>query len=73
MQSFIAETGNFTGTTVTITGEEYHHATLSCRVKTGELIGVTDGRGKRDKDNKDEVQCCIILPPGMDNGSQSEG
>ena len=20
-----------------------------------------------------EIQCCIILPPGMDNGSQSEG
>lgn len=28
-------------------GEEHHHATHSCRVKTGELIGVTDGCGRR--------------------------
>jgi len=32
---------------VDLTGGEYHHATRSCRVRIGEEIGVTDGRGRR--------------------------
>jgi len=47
MQNFIAEPEGFTGTTVTIDGDEHHHATRSCRVRPGEIIGVTDGAGKR--------------------------
>jgi len=47
MQNFFADSVNFSIDTVTLTGEEHHHATRSCRVKTGELIGVTDGCGKR--------------------------
>ncbi len=47
MQNFFTDSVHFSNDTVTLTGEEHHHATRSCRVKTGELIGVTDGRGKR--------------------------
>lgn len=47
MQSFIADSAAFTGDSVTITGDEHFHATRSCRVRPGELIGVTDGRGRR--------------------------
>ena len=47
MQNFITDRTQFTDTTVTLTGAEHHHATRSCRVRTGELIGVTDGCGKR--------------------------
>ena len=47
MQNFFTDNVNFSIDTVTLTGEEHHHATRSCRVKTGELIGVTDGCGKR--------------------------
>ena len=47
MQNFITERTQFTDTIVTLAGAEHHHATRSCRVRTGELIGVTDGCGKR--------------------------
>ncbi|MFC1692413.1 RsmE family RNA methyltransferase [Candidatus Latescibacterota bacterium] len=47
MQNFIAEPDSFTTDTVSLTGEEYYHATRSSRIKTGDIIGVTDGRGKR--------------------------
>jgi len=47
MQNFIADTSGFTGTTVRLEGEEHHHATRSSRVRIGELIGVTDGHGRR--------------------------
>ena len=47
MQNFFTESSCFTETKVTLTGEEHHHATRSCRVKTGEIICVTDGCGKR--------------------------
>ena len=47
MQNFTADRLKFTDTTVILTGEEHHHATRSCRVRIGELIGVTDGFGKR--------------------------
>ena len=47
MQNFYSNSANFTTDTVILTGEEHHHATRSCRVKIGECIGVTDGRGKR--------------------------
>jgi len=47
MQNFYTNKNNFTGSTVTLTGEEYHHATRSSRVKIGEVIGVTDGCGRR--------------------------
>jgi 16S rRNA (uracil1498-N3)-methyltransferase len=47
MQNFFTFTECFDGDTVRLTGEEYHHATRVCRVRTGEMIGVTDGRGRR--------------------------
>ncbi len=47
MQNFYTSTDNFTGTRVHLLGDEHHHATRSCRVKVGEVIGVTDGQGKR--------------------------
>ncbi len=47
MQNIYTHKKNFTGSTVTLTGDEHHHATRSCRVKIGEVICVTDGCGKR--------------------------
>ena len=47
MQNFIADSSQFTETAVTLTSEEHHHASRSCRVRIGELIGVADGFGKR--------------------------
>jgi 16S rRNA (uracil1498-N3)-methyltransferase len=47
MQTFHTPSENFAGTSVTVTGEEHHHATRSCRVRVGEIIGVMDGCGKR--------------------------
>lgn len=47
MQNFYTTKENFTDKTVRLLGEEHHHATRSCRVKVGEIIGVTDGCGKR--------------------------
>jgi len=47
MQNFYTSKDNFTYKTVRLLGEEHHHATRSCRVKIGEIIGVTDGCGKR--------------------------
>ncbi|MFA6472276.1 MAG: RsmE family RNA methyltransferase [Candidatus Latescibacterota bacterium] len=47
MQNFFASQEYFTCDTVRLTGEEYHHATRACRVRIGEMIGVTDGRGRR--------------------------
>ena len=47
MNNFYADNKHFTDKTVTLSGDEYYHATRSCRVKTGEVIGVTDGCGKR--------------------------
>ena len=47
MQNFLTESSCFTEATVTLTGDEHHHATRSCRVKKGEIICVTDGCGKR--------------------------
>ena len=46
MQRFYTPSGLIDSGTVTIEGDEYHHATRSCRVRTGELIGVTDGCGR---------------------------
>ncbi|MCE5248822.1 16S rRNA (uracil(1498)-N(3))-methyltransferase [bacterium] len=47
MQNFIADSRDFSGSTVTLRGEEHHHATRSSRVRPGEIIGVTDGHGRR--------------------------
>jgi len=47
MQNFVAHRSGFIGTTVTLAGEEYFHATRSCRVRHGEIIGLTDGCGRR--------------------------
>lgn len=46
MQNFYTHRDNFTGDSVKLAGSEHRHATRSCRVKTGELIGVTDGCGR---------------------------
>jgi len=47
MQNFLAPKENFTDTVVALSGDEYFHATRSCRVRVGESIGVTDGCGRR--------------------------
>ena len=47
MQNFYTSKDHFKGNNIELSGDEYHHATRSCRVKTGELIGVTDGCGRR--------------------------
>ena len=47
LRNFYTSKEHFTDETVRLVGEEYHHATRSCRVKTGELIGVTNGCGRR--------------------------
>ena len=47
MQNFYSERKNFIANKVTIVGKEHHHATRSCRVKPGEVIGITDGCGRR--------------------------
>ena len=47
MQHFFTQSDHFAETTVTLTGDEHHHATRACRVRTGEMITVTDGLGKR--------------------------
>ena len=47
MQNFYTPQENFTDKNVRLLGEEYFHAARSCRVKVGELVGVTDGLGKR--------------------------
>jgi len=46
-QTFHAPKEAFNLTTVTLTGDEYRHATRSCRVRIGETIAVTDGCGRR--------------------------
>lgn len=47
MQNFYAPVDGFQSDRVILTGDEYRHATRSCRVRVGDLIGVTDGRGRR--------------------------
>ena len=47
MQTFYAPKEAFAGSTVVLTGDEYRHAARSCRVRVGEIIGVTDGCGRR--------------------------
>ncbi|MFC1485834.1 RsmE family RNA methyltransferase [Candidatus Latescibacterota bacterium] len=47
MQNFLTSPELFGDITVELTGGEYHHATRACRVRIGEEIGVTDGRGRR--------------------------
>lgn len=47
MQNFYTPPEHFTDTTIGLYGEEHHHAAHSCRVRIGEVIGVTDGCGKR--------------------------
>lgn len=47
MQNFLAAPESFGADTVVLTGDEYTHATRSCRVRIGEEIGVTDGAGRR--------------------------
>ncbi len=47
MQNFFTSKEHFKGKNVELIGEEYYHSTRSCRVKTGELIGITDGCGRR--------------------------
>lgn len=47
MQNFFVPAGSMDGVRVVLSGDEYHHATRSCRVCPGDRIGVTDGRGRR--------------------------
>jgi len=47
MQNFYTPPELFNGAAVTLAGDEYRHAARSCRVRVGELIGVTDGAGRR--------------------------
>ena len=47
MRTFYAPKEAFSEGTVIITGDEYRHATRSCRIRVGETIGVTDGCGMR--------------------------
>ncbi len=47
MQNFYTPAENFRGDRVTLEGDEYFHATRACRVRPGDVIGVTDGRGRR--------------------------
>ncbi len=47
MQNFYAPPERFSGDTIILDGDEYRHAARVCRVRTGELIGVTNGRGRR--------------------------
>ena len=47
MQNFCGDSVNFSDTLVILNGNEHHHATRSCRVKVGEVIGIMDGCGKR--------------------------
>ena len=46
MQNFLTG-GEIGAETVELTGDEYRHATRSLRVRVGEEIGVSDGRGRR--------------------------
>ncbi|MFC1541000.1 RsmE family RNA methyltransferase [Candidatus Latescibacterota bacterium] len=64
MQTFYAPKENFTETSVTINGEEHHHATRSCHVRKGEIIGVFDGCGKHVHatiDNIDKKSLTAII------------
>ncbi len=47
MQHFYTLSEYFARNTVTLVGDEHHHATRACRVRIGENITVTDGCGKR--------------------------
>lgn len=47
MQNFYVPPEQFDDNTITITGDEYRHATRACRVRIGDIIGVTDGCGRR--------------------------
>jgi 16S rRNA (uracil1498-N3)-methyltransferase len=47
VQNFFASQDCFVSDAVRLTGEQYHHATRVCRVRIGEIIGVTDGMGRR--------------------------
>ncbi len=47
MQHYYSPPKQFTERTVTLAGDEHHHATRACRVRVGERIAVTDGCGKR--------------------------
>jgi 16S rRNA (uracil1498-N3)-methyltransferase len=47
MQNFYTSPDGFTTQAVTLTGDEYRHATRACRVKVGEEISITDGLGRR--------------------------
>ncbi len=47
MQNFFAPPERFSGDSIVLDGDEYRHAARVCRVRTGEIIGITDGRGRR--------------------------
>jgi len=47
MQNFYTPPDLINGTTAVIEGGEHRHATRSCRVRIDEVIGVTDGCGRR--------------------------
>jgi len=47
LHNFYTSKDHFKGKNIELSGDEYRHATRSCRVRTGELIGVTDGCGRR--------------------------
>jgi len=47
MQNFYTPSEHFIGGRAILTGDERHHAARVCRVRIGDRIGVTDGRGRR--------------------------
>ncbi len=55
MQNFFAPPERLSGDTIILDGDEYRHAARVCRVRTGELIGITDGRGRRVEARVDTI------------------
>ncbi|MHB9031280.1 MAG: RsmE family RNA methyltransferase [Candidatus Latescibacterota bacterium] len=61
MQNFYTSPEQFLGDRVILTGDEYHHATRACRVRVGDLIGVTDGRGRRVEASIEDIDRTTLV------------
>lgn len=61
MQNYYTASENFRGDRVTLTGDEYFHATRACRARLGDIIGVTDGNGRRVQARIDHIDRTALV------------
>ncbi len=60
MQNFLTSPDLLGEDTVSLSGDEYFHATRSCRVRPGDIIGVSDGRGRRVEARIERIDHSIL-------------